>query len=69
MYSFIFRFHFASRRINNKINYFLLLRNNIMRSIMFNNIKWWAGPDSANWCLCEWEERVVASNVPLVQYI
>ena len=27
---------------------------------MFNNIKW---------CLCEWEERVVARNVPLVQYI
>ena len=28
---------------------------------MFNNIKWWARPYSANWCLCEWEERVVAS--------
>ena len=36
---------------------------------MFNNIKWWARPYSANWCLCEWEERVVASNVPLVQNI
>ena len=35
---------------------------------MFNNIKWWARPYSANWCLCEWEERVVASKVPLVQY-
>ena len=30
---------------------------------MFNNIKWWARAYSANWCLCEWEERVVASNV------
>ena len=32
---------------------------------MFNNIKWWARPFSANWCLCdlEWEERVVASLV------
>ena len=37
MHSFIFRFHFANRRINNKINYFCYYVIILFRSL--NNIK------------------------------